>query len=289
MKSICFFCTYFNGHDIPYYVRVYLEELSRHFTTIHVLTNKKDLHDEALEFLEKKGLQIHYYPNEGYDFGMWSKALKEINTDGFERIGLINDSTILFRDLNVVFNVMDEKQWDFAGLIASSNINWHIQSWFLVINKNAIGHLKNYFLTHAAQSDIKDVIVKFEVGLSQYLLKQGLQAGTVFQSPLTDGRSNPSYLDITRLIKAGFPVIKKKLIFGNYRSEEIPGLLIRNFNFNSEYYIRLIESTVPETLIDFNHLKMDYYTAFHVIRESSLQFVSKVLLFPLKLMPGRRV
>ena len=62
-------------------------------------------------------------------------------------------------------------------------------------------------------------------------------------------------MEIENLIASGFPLIKRKLITGSYRTEEVRGLLIRNFNFNPDYYISIIRKYVKAPLIDLEKLK----------------------------------
>ncbi len=111
MKSLCFFCSYFEGNSLPYFVKCYLQELNNHFNQIVLVTNEKDLSKETLHFLQENTIEIMSVKNEGFDFGMWLKAFKNYNIAGFERIGLINDSCILFSKLDHVFvNRMFPKQ-----------------------------------------------------------------------------------------------------------------------------------------------------------------------------------
>jgi Rhamnan synthesis protein F len=286
MKSICFFSSYFNGSNIPYYVKVYLTELTRHFTDVILLTNSKELNTDSSNYLQSSNILFRIYPNEGLDFGMWQKAFKEFNINEYDRIGLVNDSCILFRTLDNVFAKINQSDADYTGLVASSQVEWHLQSYFIILSKKAIQPVQNYFSEHGITSDFESTILTYEVGLSQHLRSLLLKASALFESDLTHSKFNPSYMDITNLIKKGLPLIKRKLIFGNYRKEELPGLLFNNFNFLSSHYINKINQHNKITIIDFYKLKKDYYTASMVIKVNILQFISQVLLAPVKLLRG---
>lgn len=283
MKSICFFSSYFNGEDIPYYIRVYLSELSGHFTDVILLTNEKELGEDSTHFLKSINALYRVYPNEGLDFGMWQKAFKEFNIYDYDRIGLINDSCILFRKLDDVFERINKSDFDYCGLLASSQVEWHIQSYFLILNKKAIEPVKNYFIQHGITSDFESTIHTYEVGLTKHMQSLNLKTGVLFNSDLSSSKFNPSYMDVVPLIKKEFPLIKRKLIFGNYRNAELPGLFYHNFHFSPSYYINAITKYVDNPIIDFYKLKKDYYTAGTVIRLAVYQFLSQVILFPVKI------
>ena len=94
MKSICLFSSYFNQQVIPYYIKFYLEELN----------------SEELSYLHKNKFTLKLVSNEGYDFGMWYKALLEIKSEEFDRIALVNDSCVLFKSLTATFDWINNKK-----------------------------------------------------------------------------------------------------------------------------------------------------------------------------------
>ena len=58
MKSICFFSSYYDTSEIPYYVRCYLSELVNHFERIILVTNEKQLIIQDRLFLEEKKIEV---------------------------------------------------------------------------------------------------------------------------------------------------------------------------------------------------------------------------------------
>lgn len=279
MSTLCLFCAYFNGESIPAYIRVYLIELKRHYSVVRLLTNIKELDNDSMRFLEINELELRRYKNEGFDFGMWSKALKEIGPDDYEEIALVNDSCILFRKLDAVMLKIRQSDWDYSGLVYSRSITYHIQSYFVVIRKTIVKTVQDYFLLHGNKEDFESVIIDYEVGLSDFLLKKGFKLGTVYETQ-SDFLLNPSFMKIKELIQQGFPLIKRKLISGNYRNAEIRGLLLRGFNFNPNDYIKFIHRYGNELILDPASMKTDKFNW------QLLNFFSRVLSIPLAILHG---
>jgi lipopolysaccharide biosynthesis protein len=265
MKSICFFSSYFVGNNIPYYIKCYLNELRRHFEETILLTNEKNLDTQDKVFLSQNNIQLILVENEGFDFGMWYKAFNQFSVLTYDRIGLVNDSCILFKKLDEVFDVIDKSNWDYAGILDTVQIAYHLQSYFIIINKPAIPIVADYFHKNGIINDFEKTIRTYEVGISQLLIRQNLKVGTVYSHTINSTQLNPSFTSISELLAAGFPMIKKKIIFGNYRKGEPLHLRAIQFNFNAEYYIGLIKKYNKELIVDFNLLRSDYnYFKTHI-------------------------
>ena len=259
MKSICFYSSYFTLNYIPYYVKFYLEELEKHFTEIIFLTNEKQLKETELAYLKEKNIKLQFVSNEGFDFGMWYKAFKEYPSLDYDRVALINDSCILFKPLDDVFKWIDTNDFDYCGLVSSRSVALHVQSYFIVINKNAIKPVCDYFMENWLINDYKKVIYTYEIGISAYLRKQGLKVAAMFTSKNDIAAQNPSFLVIEEFIHGGIPMIKKKIIFRSYRKGEYLSMLRMNFKLNEKRYIKLIKEVNPNTsLIDFDLAIKDF-------------------------------
>ncbi len=259
MRSICFFSSYFTQDYIPYYVKFYLEELEKYFTDIIFLTNEKQLKESEVLYLKQKSVTLKFVSNEGFDFGMWYKAFKEYEPLNYDRVALINDSCVLFKSLDNVFNWVNNNNFDYCGLVSSNSINYHVQSYFIIINKNAIKPVFNYFMKQGLISDYKNVILIYEIGLSAYLKSLNLYVGAMFTSKKDIAAQNPSFLVIEEFIKDGIPMIKKKIIFRSYRKGEYLSMLRMNFKLNPKYYIDFIEKVNINTLlIDFDLAIQDF-------------------------------
>ena len=259
MKSICFYSSYFTQDYIPYYVKFYIIELEKHFSEIIFLTNEKQLQESELAYLKNKNITLKFVSNEGFDFGMWYKAFKECPSLDYDRVALINDSCVLFKPLTDVFKWIDTNPSDYYGLVSSKSVALHIQSYFIVINKNAIKPVYDYFMQHGLINDYKKVIYTYEIGLSAHLRKQGLKVAAMFTSKKDIASQNPSFLVIEEFIEGGIPMIKKKIIFRSYRKGEYLSMLRMNFKLDPNVYIKLIkEVNKNEPLINFDLAIQDF-------------------------------
>lgn len=232
MKRLCIFTHFFSGEYIPFYVELYLKELSKHFDEILLVTNTRKIQNLA-DFQQYTPMLV---ANEGYDFGMFYKGFKSINAQEYSCIACINDSNILFGKLDFLFDWAKTQSVDFWGLYDSDlkphysthAENYHIQSHFMVFNVKAIRALTNYL----AEKDIAKyfeeknpkvlkqmVINDWEIGLSRYLINKGLTAKAYIESAdfyLKNGITKPTNLSLKNyndLIKSGVPVLKKRIIF----------------------------------------------------------------------------
>lgn len=294
-KSICFFCSYYNSPELPAYVRIYLSELKRHFTEVVLLTNEKIIAPADLQFLASAGIPYRLYENEGFDFGMWYKALQEYDITKYERIGLVNDSCILFKKLDAFFNWLEKENIDYAGMSDSNNIQYHIQSYFLVINKRAIALTKEYFQQYGIIKNLKAVIETYEVGLSIHLYKAGLKLQAYyslkslpypFQNKIgKDGKlkgnfihfrqwqlyncycgteyiGNPVWYKTKDMIKSDFPLIKKKILIRNYGDADWKEMVRVGFDPDPRHYTRLIKKMYPDWSMDELLKGLDYKRNF---------------------------
>lgn len=250
MKTLCLFSSYSISPDLPEYIITYLSELKNYFTEVRLLTNERVLSSSSNDKLKQHDIKLCLLVNEGYDFGMWSKSFNDINLDEWDQIALVNDSCVLFRSLKETMNSINASNWDYSGLISSYQVSWHIQSFFIVMRKSVFTEVKNYFNTHGLKSSFNDVIQYYEVGLCSHLLKKNYKLGALFTPEEKDALLNPSFERIDQLIRKGYPLIKRKLVTGDYRNSELYPLLMSNFRFQPSYYYNIINHNVDHPLLD---------------------------------------
>jgi len=254
MNSICFFSSYYPSGNIPCYVKVYLEELIRHFTQVVFLTNEKPLSNADLAFLSQNNIEHRLYENKGFDFGMWRKALREFPANEFDRIGFVNDSCILYGKLDSFFEWMNKEGPDYCGMTDSNALSYHIQSYFLVINKPAIPVVIEYLKENAEPGNMKDVINRFEVGLSKLVGEHKLKLAARYSHKEYKGEFNPMLVFADKLIREGIPLIKKKILFSSFRPDEWRTLMRMNYDPDALNAVKLIEQSNKELLLDLNKL-----------------------------------
>lgn len=257
-QSICFFSSFFTSAEVPYYVKYYVEELNRHFTKVIFLTNEKKLSSESLTYFQNKNIELQLVKNEGFDFGMWYKAFNQYDVSGYNYVGLINDSCILFRTIDDVFEKIKASSSEYIGMIKSDRYHSHIQSFFVVMKGKAIGLAKEYFETHKLVSDYRQVIQTYEIGMSKYMSENGVDIEGLYNRGYEAFEKNPSFARVRELIEEGMPLIKKKIVFRNYRGLEFYWIIRMNFDADYRKYVRQIQQMYPSSqLIDFSQVMKD--------------------------------
>jgi hypothetical protein len=153
--------------------------------------------------------------------GMWMRILPNLDTTQLDQLALVNDSCVAIRPLDFMSTMTG-----FWGMCDSYEISHHIQSFFLVFEKNVLEHLNSFVQELATKiadhSDDKRIIIdSFEIGISTHMEKNGVPLNVVYEwsvvssaanitsiSPSTP-RVNPSYYYWDRMLALGCPLLKK--------------------------------------------------------------------------------
>ena len=193
--------------------------------------------------------------NTGYDWGAYLTGLKAENYKFRKQILLINDSIFgpLF-PLSETFSKMAESDCDCWGLTDSYEKKFHLQSYFLVINQKLLQSKKfeDFWDEFKICNNRLNVIKKYELGFSQYLIKHGfkLDAYIPYKKvcfPPDKNKSNMTHFFWKELIcQHKLPFIKKDFLLKNpMRISDHPEWehVIKN---NTEYDIALIETYINQ-------------------------------------------
>ena len=229
--KLCVFIHFSTGDGLPYYVEIFIKELSLHFDKIKVLSNNSNIKVE--EFSSQRDVEFIYFENIGYDFGMFYRWFISEQPNNISELAIVNDSNILLKSLRPVFNWGRKQKADFWGVVDSDEKPWfsslencyHIQSHFMVLNEKAIGFLDEYLNIIDVpeilkMSDIKKlrrmVIDKWEIGLSQFFISQGLKPASFishknFRKNLGSKEKNITHAHYKELLQNGYPLLKKKI------------------------------------------------------------------------------
>ncbi len=284
MKTICFFSSYFKGDSLPYYCEIYLLELKKHFNEVVLLTTKKP-NLSACNILNENGIELFIVNNEGFDFGMWSKAFDKYPVENYDRIALVNDSCILFAPLNRFMDWVNTTSADCYAISESHAISYHLQSYFMLLNKKAILALKNHFKQTGIQANIGDVIRKYEIGISTTWLTNGLVLKAFLSNNGYQGEFSPYYYLIDAHLKQGSPMIKKKIIYSSYRKDELFTLLRMNFEIDPNYYLEKIKQlqgthlllSYEKLLADLPQQMSTFEKFIYRLKKSVFQFAKRLL------------
>jgi lipopolysaccharide biosynthesis protein len=190
--NVVVFVHFDGGGAVRRHVMNYLRALRDAGADIAFVTNSGRLRPDALEQLKTVCAAVLIRRNVGYDFGAWhdgmaTLALPRQNT---ERLYLVNDSVYgPLGALDGIVGRMDFEAADLWGMTESWQGRFHLQSYFLAAGPAAFRHPAwADFWSSVRPAPSKHWIVhKYEIGLSQALLKAGLRLRALW-----------TYADLTR-------------------------------------------------------------------------------------------
>ena len=238
--DVCVISCYFKGVKPPRYLKKYIEELSLYCSEIiFVTTNKPLLKLFNKSFIKRNKIQLFFVENEGFDFGMWYKALKNIDEISNKTILLTNDSCVLINPLEPFFTWVENEKSDYLGLLSSGERNYHYQSYFHVFRGQAINCLMAKFKQEGLKTNYQEVVNDYELKLLEYFKNQEVTSGVMYDEG-NFTKLNPIFFSLETLINKNFPLVKRQLIFGFSR----PGNLgyLKSLNFNLENSRDLIKN-----------------------------------------------
>jgi lipopolysaccharide biosynthesis protein len=246
---ICLFSHYFTESYIPNYVLYYLEKLEEICDKVILLTNEREIKNIP------NNIEYHLYKNEGYDFGMYYKYLINQHIE-CDQLFLVNDSMVLFNNLNEISDWIYSHKNGLIGLTDSIEIDYHLQSYFLVLNKDVQIEFIQYLLKKGIINDFRKVIRIYEVGFSNYLKNKGKEIYSKFpyQKFTSKGKSNSVIYHPKKLIENGLPMVKRKVIFNKFSQEERNFLQTISYNFNEDHWG--VINTKKEDSLNINYLKL---------------------------------
>ena len=192
---------------------------------------------KKIDFVEKIISKEH---NE-MDFGSWKLGLNFLKNKKVENLLLVNDSIIgPFIDIKKILDRMKNKKIDFWGITSAGvDSEFHIQSYFLFLKKKCIKSkfFRNFFLNIKKQKSKADLVKRYEIGLTQGLISNGMQAGTYLGHFIKDIHSSEKCINL--FLENKLPFFKVKNFVSNpYRLKNMYKIFER---LNKKKYLRYIE------------------------------------------------
>lgn len=116
--------------------------------------------------------------NTGFDFGMWQRALGDVDLAAWDELVITNSSVFgpLF-PLEEMFERMAATRCDFWSATDNHDIDWHLQSYFVVFRRRALSSpaFAAFWASVLPYTNKYQVIRSYEVGLTQHLIQYGLE------------------------------------------------------------------------------------------------------------------
>ena len=161
-----------------------------------------------------------------YDFGSYKRAYDWADKNGllnkYDWVYLVNDSVYgPLYDIRPILDDLESRGVDLTGMIDFSNkcTPVQVQSWFVGLSRRvATSDFMHAFMKNIrAQSDKQLIVLKYEVGLSQIILRHGYKMSTLIKDENSDVK-HLIYDCPLETLKLGLPFVKKGAV------ANLPGL-----------------------------------------------------------------
>lgn len=291
MKRLCVFAHWDRDEIIDDYVIYYLKALKEVCETI-IFVSDCSLKQAEINKLNDITDFIIAEKHGEYDFGSYKRGFLLAKEKGlqFEELLLVNDSCYgPFYPLKPIFDKMDKKNCDFWGMTQNRYgitkfkdkpnkpaITPHVQSYFLVLKKNVFisKTFENFIKNIQKENEKNDIIIKYEVGLSQLLYKNGFKSATYIHKYKYVHNCMSEKWD-KLIAKDKFPFLKTTIIKnGFYFTGQVKGWE-KIITKNSNYPIELIKkhSERVQNLYEDKYSKMNIYRKirFHLLKHAPLE------------------
>ena len=211
MKNrLCIFSHFDKEPIVDDYVHYYLAGLKKIASNLAFVSTASLDERQVTAQLRNLCDSVIIRKNEGYDFASWQTGLLSVGDIGiFDEVILCNDSVYgpLF-PLENMFTEMEKIDCNFWGVTENHEGFYHLQSYFLVFKKQVVRSkkFKNFFDSIEAETAKRNIIRKYEIGLTQTLIKAGFKpASYARQVPLSIKIAKLGLVDFVRgnLIKTG--------------------------------------------------------------------------------------
>jgi len=163
--------------------------------------------------------------NKGYDFGAWRTGilLMQDMLFHYEQLILCNDSVYApLYNLNEIFTKMSN-QYEFWGITDNYQLGYHIQSYFMVFEKNVF--LQQYFTNFWSNIRLfrrkESIIQNCEIGLTKFLRQHNHSAGAYCPSESKSLKNSTHDEWKSLIVEQRSPILKIELLRDNPRKIDI--------------------------------------------------------------------
>jgi glycosyltransferase involved in cell wall biosynthesis len=182
-STLTIFSHYDKDKLIDPYVVEYLDRLSKVSDIVFVSTSCA-FSDKVLSTIKNIVNYVIVKENMGYDFGAWRTGIMHCQ-DRIEHIDnliICNDS--IYGPMSDEFNPVDilrERKLDAMAVTDSFEIQYHLQSYFIAVNKSVLNSqkFKDFWLDMKIFEDKTTLILHHELGFTRMLLALGAKIGAI--------------------------------------------------------------------------------------------------------------
>nr|AAX19610.2 WxocB [Xanthomonas oryzae pv. oryzicola]AAX19612.2 WxocB [Xanthomonas oryzae pv. oryzicola] len=172
------------------FTRRLLDELLLHAERI-VLVSTRLAYEQATGLDQR--ITVIVRENVGYDFYSFRTGIFAVEAlYSYDELIIANDSVVTIDQggIGKAFAQMRDVECDVWGMTESLQVSRHLQSYFLVFRKSAFfTHYFDRFWRNVRVLDDKwEIILSYEVGLTQWLLSHGAKIGVAYRPDATAKR-----------------------------------------------------------------------------------------------------
>ena len=219
MKRLAIFAGYDKDNIIDDYVVYYIKELKKIADIIYV--SDCNMPDKELNKITSYCIHIINGRHEEYDFGSYKRGYlyaKENNIlKNYDYLIFCNDSCYgPFFNFQEIIKNMESKNtdaWSIFNCYKDKYNNDHLQSYFLSLKQTIFisEYFYNFISSVTKEKTKYDIILKYEIGLTNLLKKHNLKISSFLDSSIKDkeeDNNNVPFFNVTKAIKYGFPFFK---------------------------------------------------------------------------------
>lgn len=222
-ERVAVFASYSGDGFLPPQVLPYLEGLVP-MTRAIVVVCDNDLHPEELAKLSSIATHVITGRHGEYDFGSYKRGVAWARDAGYldtaDDLILCNDSCYgPVGSFAPMFETMEQRGLDFWGVTDNEEFSYHLQSYWVVLSRPVFlsDAFEAFMASIKSQKNVQDVILAYELGLTDTLRKAGFSVGALVKNSLRGVHpDDPTYRNLTILpiycIDQGSPLIKVKAL-----------------------------------------------------------------------------
>lgn len=225
------------------------------------------------------------------DFGSYKRGFLYAKKIGWlqqaDELIFANDSCFATENFNNVFDTMKKRVCDFWGMTFSTQIQPHLQSFFLVFRKKVFASnvFENFINNVCHQNSYWEYITHYELPLKTILEEAGFSSDSFV--PNFVPTQCPSRFPVT-ILKYKYPLVKKK-IFTNFDSMENTYDLLKIFQKKfPEVYADIISFCKNSDLIDF-FKKFEYHRKQLRKKHFCWDYIKYKILYLLKIVSKKQM
>ncbi len=233
MKRVAIFAHYDKDNIIDDYVINYLHALS---VVVDCIIFSSDCDLSNVELSKIKDLCEYYLAknHKEYDFGSYKYGFNLLEKNNllkdFDELLIANDSCYLIGSFENVFAKMNNSKSDFWGLVENCDQYLpHLQSYFIVFRKKTFESLGVFLNAVKEEKKKENIISKYEVGLTSFLVKKGFLKDNFLGKVFTSNPMSSSAFRKEVLIH-NFPLVKAEFFLLNNFINGLDSSIYRNLS-----------------------------------------------------------